>query len=121
MALNYNIKGTGVDISDELRTYVEKKLSASDKFVHTDAAHADVELEHAANKEGKKYRAEFTLALGSDVHRAEAHGDALHEAIDIAAGELARDLSQTKKKRQHVFRRSAMRVKEYIRGFRRSV
>jgi len=119
--MQYNIKGTGLDISDEIRSYVEKKLSASEKFVQDAPAHVDVELQYIPNQESKKYRAEFTLALGGDVHRVEAHGDTLHEAVDIAAGELARDLSQVKKKRQHIFRRSAMRVKEYIRGFRSKI
>lgn len=119
--MNYNIKGTDLDISDEIRTYVEKKLSASEKFIQDAPAHVDVELQYIANQESKKYRTEFTLALGGGVHRVEAHGDTLHEAIDIAAGELARDLSQIKKKRQHIFRRSAMRVKEYIRGFRSKI
>jgi len=119
--MQYNIKGTDLDISDEIRTYVEKKLTASEKFIQNNPAHADVELQYIANQESKKYRAEFTLALGGSVHRVEAHGDTLHEAVDIATGELARDLSQIKKKRQHIFRRSAMRVKEYIRGFRSKI
>ena len=119
--MQYNIKGTDLDISDEIRTYVEKKLSASEKFIQNTPAHTDVELQYISNQESKKYRAEFTVALGGDVHRVEAHGDTLHEAVDIATGELARDLSQIKKKRQHIFRRSAMRVKEYIRGFRSKI
>ena len=119
--MQYNIKGTGIDISDEIRSYVEKKLSVSEKFFQENSTHIDVELEYATNQEGKKYRTEFTLALYGGVHRVEAQGDTLHEAIDIAAGELAQDLSQLKKKRQHIFRRSSMRVKEYIRGFRSKI
>lgn len=119
--MQYNIKGTNVDISDELRQYVEKKLAASEKFIQDSPMHADVELQYIQNQESKKYRAEFTLALGGDVHRVEAYGDTLHEAVDIAAGELSRDVSQVKKKRQHIFRRSAVRVKEYLRGFRSKI
>jgi len=118
--MHYNIKGTNVDISDELRQYVEKKLAASEKFVH-DAARMDIELEYRPNQDSKKYRAECMVEVDGKVQRVEAQGDAMHEAIDIATGELARDLSQIKKKRQHVLRRSAMRVKEYLRGFRSKI
>lgn len=120
--MNYNIKGTGMDISDEMRGYVEKKLTAIDKLVQDDtSAHMDVELVYLTSKESKKYRAEFTFALDGSIHRAEAFGDALHEAVDIAAGELVRELAQYKKKRQHIFRRGAVKVKEYIRGFRSKI
>ena len=119
--MKYNIKGTGVDISDEIRSYVEKKLHVSEKFLQETSLHVDVELEYTPNQENKKYRAEFMVTFGGDVHRSEAGGNTLHEAIDIAAGDLSRDLSQLKKKRQHIFRRGAMRVKEYIRGFRSKI
>src|SRR3989344_3706271 len=45
--MNYNIKGTQLDISDELRTYAERKLAAADKFLIGDpTAHANIELQH---------------------------------------------------------------------------
>ena len=52
------------------------------------------------------------------VLRAEAQGDTMYEAIDIAVAELMRELKQGKEKRQDVWRRGAARAKEYIRGWR---
>ncbi len=40
--MNYNIKGTDIDITDELRTYVEKKLASLDKVLEDDAARVDI-------------------------------------------------------------------------------
>ena len=68
-----------------------------------------------------QYRAEFTLSCGGEVYRAERWGSAMHEAIDVASAELAEELSRSKKKKLNVFRRSAVRVKEYLRGWRRSI
>ena len=118
--MNYNIKGTEVAITPEVRAYLEKKLGRLEKFVqHKEAARADVELGYLVG-EAKTYRAEMMLyepGLPSPL-RAVAEGGALYEALDKAAGELFTELTRGKKKQQHVFRRGAARIKEYIRGFR---
>lgn len=120
--MNYNIKGTGLEVTPELRDYVEKKLQLVDKLAqHDSAAHTDVELEFAATESGKKYRAEFTSTISGELFRSEMRGDTLHEAIDIASAEHTHDLTKNKKKRLDVFRRSAVRVKEYLRGFRKDI
>ncbi len=52
--------------------------------------------------------------------RAEARAQTLHEAIDLVEGELFADLSRAKKKRVHLLRRGAGRVKDILRGLRGS-
>lgn len=122
MALNYNIKGTGVTVSDEIRSYVEKRLAHATKFMQGDSTeHVDIELHHQTTEDRQKYRAELTLSLDGDVYRAESFGDTLHEAIDIASNELAKELSRTTKKRQRMVRRGASKFKDFIKGFRRGV
>lgn len=116
--MNYNIKATGVVLTPEIRSYVERKLHGLDKFFTDQESRVDVELEYIEPEE-KKYRTELMLhAAGVSPLRTEAHGSALHESIDIAVGELVRELTQTKKKQQHVVRRSAAKVKDFIRGWR---
>lgn len=120
--MNYNIKGTEIEITDELRSYAEKKLAAAEKFLQGDpTAHADVECEYAPGRDGVKYRAEFTVSASGEVYRAHEWANTMHEALDAAAGNLSRELRRDKKKRQHVLRRAASRVKEYVRGWRDSV
>ncbi len=118
--MNYNIKGTDISITPELRSYVEKRLSTLDKFLSDLAScRADVELQFLVG-EAKTNRAEMTIhdpALGSPM-RAQARGSAMHEAIDIAAGELFQELTRAKKKRIHLLRRGAGKVKDFVRGFR---
>ncbi len=122
MAINYNIKGTGIAITDELRTYAERQLAHAEKFLQNDpTAKVDVELQYLEGGRSGKYRAEFTVSHEGGLARAEAWGSAMHEAIDIAGGELVHELRQSKDKRINVFRRSAVKVKEYLRGWRNKV
>lgn len=120
--MNYNIKGTGIEVTDELRNYVEKQLSHADKFLSGDpTAHVDVELHHLPEGRSGKYRAEFTVSAGGRVYRVERWGGAMHEAIDVAGAELTTELSRDKKKRQSVLRRTSLKVKEYLRGWRSDI
>ena len=119
--MNYNIKGTGLQISDELRAYVERQLAHTDKLLRAGPAHADVELEHLPEGRSGKYRAEFTTQLGGAVYRASAWGSTLHEAIDLAGAELLSELRKSKSKRLHALRHKALQVKEYLRGWRRKI
>lgn len=120
--LNYNIKGTGLDISDELRSYMEKKLAHLEKFLHDETPpHADIELQFAPLRHGEHYRAEVTLSVGGTLYRTERWAESMHAAVDVAMGELQGDLTRDKKKRLHMLRRSATKVKEYLRGWRQKL
>jgi putative sigma-54 modulation protein len=120
--MNYNIKGTDVSVTDELRLYVEKQLAHADKFLRGDTtAHTDVELEHLPDGRSGKYRAEFTLSVAGEVYRADCWGGTMHEALDLAGGELTHELSRNKKKKQSVLRRTSVKVKEYLRGWRSDI
>lgn len=117
--MNYNLKGTAVTITPEIRSHIEKKLSSLDKyFKNPPAARADIEVEFLAD-EAKQYRAEFTLhgPETKEASRVVMQGSTLYEAIDIAVGEVGRELSESKKKNLKFFRRSAGKVKDMIRGF----
>ena len=120
-SMNYNIKGTALAVTDELRAYVERQLAHADKLIHDSAAHADVELAFDEVRDGPKFRAEFTLEHHGALYRASAWGGTMHEAIDIAGGELMSELRKAKSKRLHMFRRGATRVKEYLRGWRNKI
>lgn len=118
--MQYNLKGTNIDLSEELRAYIDKKLSGMDVLLANDeAARVDIELEYKESEE-KMYRAELMLHDGT-VLRAEARGSSLHEAIDKAVDELFAELTKAKKKQRAVFRHSAVKVKEYLRGWRNKI
>ena len=120
--VNYNVKGTGLDITDEIRTYLEKKLSHVDTYLQNDPTkHVDVELQYQTSEDRKKFMAELTMTSEGALFRAEAFGDALHEAIDLATDDLTRELDKNKKKNKSLVRHGASRFKDFIRGFRKDV
>lgn len=115
--MHYNIKGTGLAVSDEIRSYIEKRLPTIEKYTSDADARVDVELEYLKD-EAKMYRAELMFHTArSAPMRSEARGATLHESIDIAIGDLSRELSQHKKKRRDIFRRGAAKVKAVLRGW----
>jgi ribosomal subunit interface protein len=118
--INYNLKGTGVEITDELRSYVEKKFEGhTGKFINRDtSAHADIELEHQPLRHGEHFRAEVTLELSGAVYRAESWGESMHAAVDLTIAEIEKELRREKKMKLKIFRHSAVKVKEYLRGWR---
>ena len=117
--MNHNIKGTGIAITLELRSYVEKKLSSTEKFLQDDTgAHADIELEYSQARDGGKYRAEFTLSTHGKVHRAQEWGTTMYEAIDTATAVLVKELRRNKSKHIRMVRHGAKRIKDFVRGFR---
>lgn len=119
---NYNIKGTGIEVSGELRSYVERRLLHAEKFLKGDSvARTDVELEYQAMRDGDHYRAEFTTTTSGGLYRAENWGVSMQAAIDLGLGELTLKLGREKKKRLHILRRGAHKVKEYLRGWRNKV
>ena len=116
--MQYNLLGTGLAITTEIREYIEKRLARLEVLLGGETAvHADIELQFQKS-EDKKYRAECTLACAGRVYRAEALGESLHEAIDLASGSLVQDVERAQKKRLSLMRRGAARVKEFVRGFR---
>ncbi len=118
--LNYNIKGTGLEVSDELRRYAEKRLEHAEKFLQGDStSHVDIELEYRELRHGDHYRAEFTITASGELYRAQEWGESMHLAIDMASAEVAKELRRNKKKRLHLLRRGAARIKDYIRGWPR--
>lgn len=118
--MHYNLKGTELTITPEIRGYLEKKLDNLEKVIfHKDAVRVDVELEYSRDEE-KTYRAEIMFF---DTHlqaplRVQVRGQTLHEVIDLVTGELFAELTRVKKKRLHLMRRGAAKVKDMLRGFR---
>lgn len=118
--MNYNLKGAGFAVTDEVRSYVEKKLSALDALVRASAARVDVVAGYLEAEE-KQYKVEMTLHDAKEPLHAECRGSTLHEAIDAASAELVDELAKAKKKKLSNFRHSAVRVKEYLRGWRNKI
>ncbi len=106
-------------MSNEIRSYIEKRLAHAEKFLQDDpTAHVDVEVQYLPEGRSGKFRTEFTVEARGEVYRVERWGAVLHESVDLAIGELQAELSRSKKKQLHLVRKSAARLKDYLRGWR---
>ena len=118
--MQYNLKATGLNITEGNRVYVEKKLQALDKLLRNKSgARLDIELEFLKDEE-RMYRAEGTLhdhGLDGDF-RGEARGASLHESIDLMMHEVHAEVIRAKKKHLHFVRQGAAKAKDILRGFR---
>ncbi len=118
--MKIQIKATGIQLTDVLTDYVNKKVSHLEKFI--DAKNPDtvchVELakttEH--HKNGDIYRAEIRCSLkNGEVYVAEERAD-LHSAIDAVKDEAYNKLSSMKDKAITRIRKGGAKVKAIIKG-----
>ena len=111
--MNYNIKGTDVVVTDELRTYVEKKLATLDKLAGRDSARVDVVVAYLESEE-KQYWAEMNLHDAGEPLHAESRAATLYGAVDATASELAKELTEAKTRRKTQARHDAVKGKEML-------
>lgn len=118
-----NIKATGITLSPEISDYLDKRLTALEKFVdpEDDANICYVELARTTShhKAGDIFKAELTLHLGGESLRAVAELADLHSAIDQAKEELLRELRRSKTKQISIVRRGGRQIKDLIKGITR--
>lgn len=118
--ITINIKATNMELTEALKDYTEKRLSALQKYIQGDAT-AMVEIgkttEH--HKHGDYFRAEInmTTTLGKQFRAASEKSD-LYEAIDDVRDEMVQMISSAKGKSEALWKRGARRVKNILKGFR---
>lgn len=96
------IKGTNIELSDSIYSYIENKIGGLDKFVkNISPVECWVEVERTTkhHRSGDIFRAEAQVKLpGSQGLRAESTQWDLHQAIDEVKDELQRQLKKYKGK-----------------------
>ena len=109
-----NLTARNLELSDRLRTQVERKLQRLDRITH-DLAEADVELiakaSHAADS---SQVAEVTLRNNGDVLRSTAAGSTPIAALDIVLDKLERQVVRTKEKPGSIRKRHADEVESVL-------
>lgn len=120
--MHINIKTTGsVNLTDELRAYVEDKFKKIEKIVDPNDTVIMADVELATITEGQQtgniYRAEINVTHKGGLTRAEAIRDTMHGAIDMAVKESRRELRKEFSRHRQFVRRGASKVKDFLRGF----
>ena len=109
-----NLTARNLELSDRLRTQVERKLQRLDRITH-DLAEADVELiakaSHAADS---SQVAEVTLRNNGDVLRSTAAGSTPIAALDMVLDKLERQVVRTKEKPGSIRKRHADEIESVL-------
>lgn len=96
-----NIKSTKIDLTPEIRDYLQKKMDMLDKYLgNIEVINCDIEVGMAVGgqKSGEIYRSEVNLDLGRELLRVERTAKELFKAIDKVKDHLARSIKRYKEK-----------------------
>jgi putative sigma-54 modulation protein len=100
--MKFNIKTTNIELTSELRNYVEEKINSLDKFIkYTNSSiQSWVEIGRTTkhHQTGKIWRAEVQIHLPKKSVRAEAVSDNIFVAINEVVDELQIELKKYKGK-----------------------
>ncbi len=110
------LKGTNVELNQELRDYVDEKIGGLDKFLKNVDGNLEARVELAKttrhHQQGNIYRAEVNLDFSGKVLRVEEEKEDLFSAIDGVEDELKRRIINYKDKRNTEMRRGARIIKK---------
>jgi len=114
-----NIKATHIDLTDEIKNYVESKTDTLMKFIDAteqDVAKFNVEVgkTNTAQHTGNIFRAEINLNAHGQTYRTESTTDHIHSALDEATHEMEHQLVHHKNKRNTLFKRGAQKIKNML-------
>ena len=108
------LKARNLDLTDRLRSQIERKMQRLDRITH-DMAEADVELiGRASHSSDNAQIAEVTLRNNGDVLRSSASGSTPIAALDVVVDKLERQLVRTKERPGSVRKRHSDEVESVL-------
>jgi putative sigma-54 modulation protein len=117
--MNTNIKATNIELTSAISDYVNKRLSAIEKFVKDgEEMIAYIEVGKTTNhhKQGDVFRAEFNIEISGNEFYTFSEKEDLYAAIDDAKEEIVRQITSNKERKQTLFKRGAISVKKMLKG-----
>lgn len=117
--MSTNIKATNIELTPAIQDYVEKKLTALNKYLEKDIEpNIQVEVGKTTkhHKGGDVFRAEIKISGAGLNQYAVSEKDDLYAAIDIAKDEIIKEIQHQKGKNTRIFRRQQQALKDALRG-----
>lgn len=101
--MEVRIKATDVELTDELKQHIQKKMDMLEKYLgDVQVLNCDVEVSVEPGphqNKGKIYRAEVNLEVPGDLLRVEKTEEYLHKAVDKVKDHLARSIKKYRGKK----------------------
>lgn len=118
--MKINLKATGLSVTPAISDYVQKKISTIEKYLDDDhddlVAQVEVGKTTRHHKTGNIFRAEVHITGRNLDLYAVSELDDLYAAVDAVEDEITHNALQLKGKRETLTRRSALAMKNMIKG-----
>lgn len=99
-----SVKGSNMELTEAIKNYLDDKLMVVNKLVVDFEPVAelmiDVGVSSKHHNKGPHFRCEFTLHVPGTVLRVDQESETLYEAIDVAVGDLRRQVLDFKERLQ---------------------
>ncbi len=117
------IKTTNMELTDAISQYVNKKVDALHKFIMPEEeALAEIEIGRTTNHhhKGDVYKAEINLFYGKENFRTVIINNDMYASIDKMKEGILNEVRRSKRKRFHLFKKGHQKIKDILRGWKRS-
>lgn len=119
--MNIKIQGTRIELTPDLKSYIEKKLEAVDRLMDSRDETVMYEVEVGKTTEhhekGDVYKAEVHLRKKGGNLYATAHAEDVLAAIDKIKDEMMHALSSDLEKKETLLRKGQMQIKKILKRF----
>jgi putative sigma-54 modulation protein len=100
MAIEVDIYGRNMDITERIEEYVDKKVSKLDRYIsNIDQARVDLAYAKSARSASDRHVAQITITGKGYILRAEERADDIFAAFDAALSKMQRRIERYKGKR----------------------
>lgn len=116
--MSTNIKVTNMELTRGINNYIDKRVLGISKFVKGGEMTVFVEVGKTTNhhKQGDIFRAEFNIEISGAKFYAFSEKEDLYRAIDDAKEGIVRQITNSKDRKQTLFKRGASSVKKMLKG-----
>ncbi len=118
--MTINIQGVGVELTEAIKDYINKKVSGLEKFIRNKEGDIliDVEIGKTSNKhkQGELFKTEININFSGKKFYTISDKEDLYASIDDAKEEIEYQLVQSKDRGDTLFRRGARSIKKMMKG-----
>lgn len=108
--MKYNIRGSKLEVTEAIRSYIETKLGKLDKyFENPESITANVLIKGSGYDE----KIEVTIPIKTTILRAESRNKDLYAAIDLVLEKLERQIRKNKTRIHRIHKETAMELIDF--------
>jgi len=115
---NIKINAIGLELDEEAKNYLMKKLDSLRKFINFDDEEVTTDIRISKpmrrRRTGNLHRAEISIMTIGKKFGAKAERKELYETIDVMKDSISKKISSYKGKKQNLFRKGGVKIKQLL-------